>query len=326
MNKILEQLDLKNLPAAFLQEGALSSGSFPENNAWFLQADFLKQQTTNLGFDEELTLAIMEAGRTVGNNEAAVCFLWHSRHLLLHDKLIGISNEWPLPLKEPLFFVLMFLSALPDLIKSHAEMRIPVNITEDTLSDLPLWIRHHRTKTGQFGLPVPSWLANHFCTKIFKLGRLQFEFNRLPDDIPTLRNLKKGTPILGVHIPATGPLETEASMDSFRQALYFFPTFFPTYAFSAFTCRSWLLDPILEQILPQTSNLVRFQKLWHLHPVAGATHHQTFERVFGDRHLPLEQVPRNTSLQKAVYAHLEKGGKVCEGGGIIFADEIDIRT
>jgi hypothetical protein len=72
--------------------------------------------------------------------------------------------------------------------------------------------------------------------------------------------LQKGDQAINVHIPADGAMPIEACIDSFRQALEFFPRYFPECKFKSFCCFSWLLDPQFESLLKETSNIIKFQR------------------------------------------------------------------
>jgi hypothetical protein len=134
--------------------------------------------------------------------------------------------------------------------------------------------------------------------------------------------LRSGDPVLGVHIPAIGPLDTARCNESFRAAPEFFFDHFPEQPFAAFTCASWLLDPQLSGLLPPTSNVAGFQKRWVFHPVPGANPAQTIERIFGaSRWDEARHMPRTTSLQKIVAGHLEAGGNLRMGGGVCFPED-----
>jgi len=134
--------------------------------------------------------------------------------------------------------------------------------------------------------------------------------------------LHKGDVVLGVHIPDIGPLVPSTCDQSFRQALHFFSEHFRDRPFTAFTCHSWLMDPQLEDHLPEKSNIVSFLERFHLHPLPAADHRQTYERVFGDPEISIEQAPQTTSLQKTIAHHARSGGHWRLGGGIIFPPEI----
>lgn len=133
--------------------------------------------------------------------------------------------------------------------------------------------------------------------------------------------LAPGDGIIEVHIHAGGRMDYSACVDSFSQALKFFPTYFPNTSFAGFTCQSWLLDPNLEQILPAESNIVRFGKLFYRVPVAGGDW-QTFERAFGvNKPDDLSTLPRDTTLRRAILDYLAAGNQMWVAGGFIPRDE-----
>ncbi len=80
--------------------------------------------------------------------------------------------------------------------------------------------------------------------------------------------LEYGDPLYSIHIPADGPMILEDCLNSMREAILFFESRRPA-SCKGFYCHSWLLDPFLQQILPETSNIVRFQKRGTLYPVSG---------------------------------------------------------
>ncbi|MBP5639899.1 MAG: hypothetical protein J6X55_10500 [Victivallales bacterium] len=109
-----------------------------------------------------------------------------------------------------------------------------------------------------------------------------------------------GDAMAHVHIPAIEPLSYEECKAGLEQAREFFPKYFPEFDFKGFMSTSWLFDPTLQNFLPPTSNIVRFQSLFHLHPRINANDWQIRERVFGNPDLPLDKVPQKTSLQRIV--------------------------
>jgi hypothetical protein len=152
-----------------------------------------------------------------------------------------------------------------------------------------------------------------------------------------------GDPVLGVHIPAggdppgNGAMTDEACAKSFAAARAFFPRHYPEHAPRAFTSTTWLLDPQLAAYLPETSNIVRFQRRFHLLPVPGAGPAQHFERVFGfGAKAPagpaeidaLEQAASRggraaTAVERALLEHARHGGRWRMTAGVIpFAENV----
>ena len=69
--------------------------------------------------------------------------------------------------------------------------------------------------------------------------------------------------MLSTHIPRTGPLSPASVDDAFAAATGFFARYFPDYPTRDFFCESWMLDPQLSTLLPD-SNLAAFQRRWSL--------------------------------------------------------------
>lgn len=134
--------------------------------------------------------------------------------------------------------------------------------------------------------------------------------------------LGRGDPVLFLHIPAGGGLDPEACRDSLRQARDFFPRHYPRHAFKAVISISWMFDSQLARHLPAESNLVRFQRLFHLHPHPDLSGEQIRERVLGDAKADPARLVPGTSLQRAVVGHLLAGGYWKQQGAVILPDEI----
>ena len=133
---------------------------------------------------------------------------------------------------------------------------------------------------------------------------------------------------LAVHIPGGEPgdqrMDLDACGDSFRRALEFFPRHYPDFDFVGFCCESWLLNSWLEQVLPPTSNIVRFQREVYLFPEE--LDPQEVVRTAFDGQVPtdLSQASRKTSLQRAILAVVGKGEEVpvAAGGCFLLSEDI----
>ena len=76
--------------------------------------------------------------------------------------------------------------------------------------------------------------------------------------------LEPGEPLVSVHICRGGSLDPAACDASFAQARAFFPKYFPAYAFSYFSCHSWLLDETLLPLVGVYSNISFFQQRFQI--------------------------------------------------------------
>ncbi|MEU6845107.1 acyltransferase domain-containing protein [Streptomyces sp. NPDC046716] len=224
------------------------------------------------------------------------------------------------------FAVFVFVAALPHVRALHRDLGVPDDVSRHTLADLGRNLAVHRRRFGTTGLRVPWWPTRHFRGELYQLGRLQFERGRLGKRTGAAveaagAGAGPGDPCLSVHIPDfRGPFTPRACDDSIARAREFFPRHFPHEPVRAAVCHSWLLDEQLRRYLPADSNIVRFQGRFELLPTPSGTVPEPEDDtpvvfVFGGTETPRAQLPRRTSLQRAVLGHLDAGGHWYLGRG-----------
>lgn len=163
------------------------------------------------------------------------------------------------------------------------------------------------------GSPVSPW--GHVLAQTVTLDTAQWH-----------EVLRKGDPVVTVHIPAKGPMDHAQCGESFRHAVDFYQRHFPELKCRAFTCSSWLLDPQFEHLQPPPRNISAVLAEWYLHPVEGASEGQTWQRVFdlfGDSEPDWENAPQDTSLRRAIIAFSRQGGHLRGGGSVLFGEDLD---
>jgi GNAT-like C-terminal domain/N-acyltransferase N-terminal domain len=180
-----------------------------------------------------------------------------------------------------------FLARIPRARGLHSARGLTDEESWATLDELSRHARLDRELHGTPGLRKDWWVELAFSGRLFALGRLQFE---LCDGY------------LNVHIPETGPLDPRACDASFARAHELFPEYREA------RCRSWLLDPQLRGLLPHTSNIIRFHERWRLLDPGGVEDAKVLEFVFHVLDADLDRLPQETTLQRAIVAHLRAGG------------------
>ncbi len=202
--------------------------------------------------------------------------------------------------------LLNMLFMCEELSKTYEKLGISEDILLDTLSDLSIWCNIWSGIKGSLYLGELPWLKWHMKAKLFKLGRLQYAFDKAPDDVPAL-GVKKGEPIIGVHIPASGPLNTEDCVKSLDMAREFFAKYFPEYEYRYFACDSWLLDESLKEVLPLDSNIVKFGDLFQ--KTAAAEANDIVRYVFGwdKKRYQLKELPATSLLAENAKKYMLAG-------------------
>lgn len=132
--------------------------------------------------------------------------------------------------------------------------------------------------------------------------------------------LKDGDPVYNIHIPSGSPLDPGKCRWSVRHAVSFMKKYFPDHPVSSakvMMCESWLLYPRFQKILPATSNIVGFQKMFHFFPMPDSNDWQFYERVFVPDGRAVTRDKLRTGLQVALFNDIEKGHIPLGGGGVI---------
>ena len=122
--------------------------------------------------------------------------------------------------------------------------------------------------------------------------------------------------VIYMHIPEVGPLKIEDVRKSLAEVREFYDKYYPDYKGKAIVSHSWLFDPILKTLLPESANLIQYQKAGLLIPQKGPS--DAVRRVLGQVAVDkgVEAVEWKSSLQKALGKYILDGG-YCRGGGII---------
>ena len=209
------------------------------------------------------------------------------------------------------FYVYVFLAAVPEIRRWHRQRHIADEISWATLADLGRHLAIDRRINGEGGLDRQFWLRAHFRGALFQLGRLQFCRSRISYEPATLEGLgvpfRRGDLALELHIPEQGPLTPGACDRSLQWAREFFPVHFSAERYQVATCASWLLDDQLASYLAPDSNIIRFQRRFSLLPGGGNGDEDILMFVFRRAAANINELPRRTSLERAVVGHLEGG-------------------
>ena len=201
--------------------------------------------------------------------------------------------------------MLTLLVTAPEVAGFHATRGVPAEVSTATLADLAQQVWVHRLTYGEFGLHTQGWLTRAWCGGLYWLGRLQFELRLL--DEGSGRGQQGPEWVLSTHIPRTGPLTPSSVDDALEAATRFFAGYFPDYPTTEFFCESWMLDPQLPALLPD-SNLAAFQRRWTLSGDRQPGDAEVLFFVFNQRGpVDPKSLPRDSALRRAMARWLAAG-------------------
>lgn len=136
--------------------------------------------------------------------------------------------------------------------------------------------------------------------------------------------LARNDPALYIHIPEDRPLAHDLCRKSFEQSTEFFRRHFPERPYTCFCCDSWVLNSELQEVLPPTSNMVRFQREMYLLPSV-TQDPQLTDVIFGGMPQDPRQSPRDTNLQRALLDYIASGRRfhASAGAGFLLLDDLE---
>lgn len=209
--------------------------------------------------------------------------------------------------KPRLLFLYLYLQFARDLYADFKEQGLSDRVYLDTFHDITIWCDTCYRDYGEYGIEEYDWIYNHISMRLFRIGRLQYEKTLLWEDVVVDGvTYHKGMRILNVHIPEGSPLREEECRESLENAKKIFPDY------QALFCNSWLLFPDLKEILPEASNILKFQQLFRLYQVK-LEGQEARERIFGRKLEKVEDYPEDTTLQRAAKEYLLQGKRLGNG-------------
>lgn len=208
------------------------------------------------------------------------------------------------------------LAKCDDLKLKYKQASINDQIFADTIADIKVRSLICYEYTNILGIDLILWIANHLDLKLFKLGRLQFNFSPSIVDCPEA-GLKEGDNTIGVHIPKDEPFTPELWEKSFSMANEFFAKHFPEYEYKYFSCSSWFLSPDLDILLNEGSNILKFKKLFNIVSVTEKDIMLSFVFSWGATVSDIDKFEAKTSLQKKIKEYIAEGNTLHSGYGII---------
>ncbi|MDD3727970.1 MAG: hypothetical protein PHO84_04940 [Dysgonamonadaceae bacterium] len=225
-----------------------------------------------------------------------------------------------LSVKDRLFTLVYELIPLKEYFDSK---NIPSQIFYDSIQDLNFRVTRYYDLHGEYGLSERDalWIRFMYKGEMFDLGSLSFqkfhfsyaEIERADYDyMPLSEEMKQrfleGEPVVNVHIATDADLRPEKIDESFDLAHNFFVTYFPEHKYTVFTCRTWMLYPPTQELLPPDSNITSFANRFEIIATNQNTK-QALDRIYETSDLTeIERMEKPSSLAKVAYKNLDKLG------------------
>lgn len=191
-----------------------------------------------------------------------------------------------------------------------------------TFSDLKYKLfESHRVYSVWGNAVLKVWYGRFFELNLFGIERFQFEKREFWDVNGYERDgkrIEKGDLVINIHIPSDGrPLTKELIARTFSKAYDFYKDLFDD-GIVPFTLRSWLLYEKHREFLPPNSNILKlmdcFDIIYSLDDERFADWWRVFNKPYNNN---IDEMPTDTSLQRAFVDWVKKGNLPGSGGGIL---------
>ncbi|NOY82831.1 MAG: hypothetical protein GXP31_17680 [Kiritimatiellaeota bacterium] len=188
---------------AWEPDWGVSRASFAPERLFFLGPEYVRATCERLCISADIAEAMVAAAAGIRANSALARLAWHLYRRMFETPGLERADvrSWPLPPAQAapyadLFMALLFLAGVPRIEAFYRRHNLPEEVFLETMTDLELWIREYRRKTGRWGFDELGWLVNHFTGKLFRLGRLQFQFGKFRYDYHAFRRRHDGRVLL----------------------------------------------------------------------------------------------------------------------------------
>ena len=184
-------------------------------------------------------------------------------------------------------------------------------------SGVPLGSKHFEDEEGSFK-------AEFTETENSYIGYPHISYGHISPEKVTLKKsewekvLSEKGSILSLHIPRGVKFTPDIVKASFEEMVEFVKKYFPDENPRAIYCFSWLLDPQLADILPETSNIANFGKLFT--PISKMNNGKgalSFVFSIADDNPDFDALPEDNSLFRALKAHYKSGKAIYETSGYV---------
>ena len=210
----------------------------------------------------------------------------------------------------------IYLAAAQHTREIYFDLGIDDSIHLATIGAFKLFVNEFKKSYGHYGFDRDFWIYRQLSAKLFRLGVLEFEILTLSKDVHPVGTVLGGSPVLSVHIPSNTIMTRDTLDASYRMAREFFSKHFPNYNYQCVYCSTWLLSPVLKQILKPDSRILEFQSDYEITYVNLETN-GTLKWIYKRDYDDYTQLPEETSLMRNIKQIVLNGGKLGYASGYV---------
>ncbi len=179
--------------------------SFPKTNPHFMKREFYEKYYAMTGAEDNLVPLMDQVAAMVESSPAMQLFAWHCHNALcFYD--IRRFDDWPeldtyFGNNCGMFYLMIWLSAIPEWIKTYRRMGIPEEYAKAAAQGLKGAI--HICKSAHNGYPGLDRKQLHWCRWyiegcVFRIGRFEYMHSKLNKNYPVIYKHKETKQIVAM--------------------------------------------------------------------------------------------------------------------------------
>ncbi len=277
----------------------------------------LRQLSEAIALPADAASAVLSAAEKIPAEKASALSTAFFADEDVQPEIEALADE--LGISVPLCDLTVYMMFAYQTYYNYLSHGVSQEIYEDSMTDFTVWNLACMRQNDAPGLLQMGWLSMTLKEKLYRIGRFQYEPTTFHHGRFAFGDyiVRKGDPVLTIHIPEGAPLTDEVRLDSYRRAEKFFGS-------HIFVCESWLLYPAHRQFLQKGSNIVAFMDDFvMLSSEESRGNIGNLWRMYGFKcdHKDFTSLPENTGMQRAYKKHLlETGGMTGEGYGVFIIE------
>lgn len=185
-------------------------------------------------------------------------------------------------------------------------------IFDATIQAFSRFVGEQSTWNERWMFATDWWSYRHLSMVLFRVGELEYEIRKTETD-----------KFISIHIPSNSKLTEENVLKSLIDSKIFFKNYYPEYSNAYYRCKSWLISPDLDNLLPPTSNIIKFKNLFDIksEDYSSTTY---ISWIYNKKYEDYSMLPENTTLQRNLKKYLLEGKRISIAFGILKDEVFDV--
>ncbi|MBQ7399324.1 MAG: hypothetical protein IJW06_02525 [Clostridia bacterium] len=272
--------------------------------------DFYAQLVEKSGFDEALIRHALDYAKRIDMSEFSRLFFDMSGVSVEKTGVLCFDEAFypyefykklkttDLPLETSALYV--YIALLPKSFEDFSSRICEKDIFFDTAKRIAEGAKEYFAHNGIFGLYDYHFLANHVRGSILRLGEFEYQYG-----------IFEGKRAIFLHLSDGADLSKESRLVSYRLARKYFGNY-------PIIGDSWLLYTENKKMLSEDSKILDFMNDFDVVSTYETTDYSELFHIFGRiSDYSYENLPKNTSLQKAYAERVKNGLPIGSGVGVL---------